>query len=67
MTDAAALRDLLARAGLTQRGFAREIGVSQREVRYWCADRPVPRWAMMCARHLAECARAHDCSASDND
>jgi DNA-binding XRE family transcriptional regulator len=62
------IRDLLARAGLSQRGFARAIGVSEREVRYWCADRPVPRWAMICARHFADCcptgsgstARSHE-------
>ena len=43
---------------LTQRGFADAIGVSDREVRYWCADRPVPRWVMICAWHLAECAQS---------
>ena len=45
-TDADRLRDLLARAGLSQRAAARELGVDERTMRYWCSgDHTPPRMA----------------------
>jgi DNA-binding transcriptional regulator YiaG len=55
------LRELLARACLSQRAFAREIDVSERSVRYWVSGaQPVPPAVMLAAEHLAicECTRA---------
>ena len=38
------LRDLLTRAGLSQRGAARELGIDERTMRrYVAGDLPVPR------------------------
>jgi transcriptional regulator with XRE-family HTH domain len=55
-TDADRLRELLARACLSQRAFAREIDMSERSVRYWCSgEQPVPQVAMLAAEHLATC------------
>jgi transcriptional regulator with XRE-family HTH domain len=42
------VRDLLARAGLSQRQGARELGVDERTMRYWCAgDHDPPRMAIL--------------------
>ena len=44
--DAQVLRELLARAGLSQRAAARLLDIDERTVRYWCAGRvQPPGWA----------------------
>src|ERR1700722_11937115 len=46
---------LLARAGVSQAGFARLAGVTARQVNNWCRCRAaVPRWAAVLALVLAE-------------
>lgn len=50
-SDAERLRAQLARCGLSQRGAARELGVSERAMRYWCAgEQAVPQvvWLALC-------------------
>lgn len=36
------LRELIAKAGLSQRGAARELGIDERTLRYWCAGKGKP-------------------------
>lgn len=36
------LRELISKAGLSQRAAARELGVDERTMRYWCAGNPPP-------------------------
>jgi len=47
-TPAEELRELISKAGISQRGAARELEVDERTMRYWCgdADRPPPRMAI---------------------
>ena len=43
-SDANRLRDWLAAHGRSQRGLARELGVSERTMRYYCSgDQPIPK------------------------
>ncbi len=37
--DPAYIRSLIERAGMSQRGAARQLGVSERMMRYYCASR----------------------------
>jgi transcriptional regulator with XRE-family HTH domain len=39
---AAELRQLISEAGLSQRAAARELGIDERTMRYWCAGNPPP-------------------------
>lgn len=55
MTDADRLRELITAARLSQVSFARVLGISERQVRYWVADDPVPPWVFLAAEHLAHC------------
>ncbi len=56
MTDADKIRVLLAKAGLSQRGAGRELGVDERTMRRYCAgDSPVPRAIILALTHLAQC------------
>jgi transcriptional regulator with XRE-family HTH domain len=41
-TDAARLRRLISAAGLSQRAAARELGIDERTMRYWCAGEHSP-------------------------
>lgn len=52
------VRDLLARAGLSQREGAHELGVPERKMRYWCsgAEDP-PRMAILALERLVEMRR----------
>lgn len=36
------LRELISKAGLSQRAAARELGVDERTMRYWCSGKPPP-------------------------
>jgi DNA-binding transcriptional regulator YiaG len=56
--DAQRIRDLLLRANLSQRAGARELGVDERTMRYWCAGetRP-PRMAFLALERLADLNR----------
>jgi DNA-binding transcriptional regulator YiaG len=51
------IRDLLERAGLSQREAARKLGLHERTVRYWCKEngkiRP-PQMAILALERLAE-------------
>lgn len=65
-TPATRLRELIARAGLGQREFARTIEVGEGQVRGWCRGEPVPRIAMLAAEYLVmihspNCTRMSDC------
>ena len=57
-TPAAKLRALIARAGLSQRGAARELEVAERTMRYWCAgEQPVPKMALLALERLIDVQR----------
>lgn len=52
------LRDLLLRADLSQRAGARELGVDERTVRYWCAGQTTPpRMAFLALERLIDMRR----------
>lgn len=56
VSDADQIRALIDTAGLSQRGASRELGVSERLMRYWIAgERPVPRAIILALTHLAQC------------
>jgi DNA-binding transcriptional regulator YiaG len=40
--DSDRLRELIGNAGLSQRGAARELGVDERTMRYWCSGDQIP-------------------------
>jgi transcriptional regulator with XRE-family HTH domain len=46
-------RSALARAGLTQRGAARALGINERTVRRYAAGEPVPTVVWIALRALA--------------
>lgn len=50
--DKRRLRALLSVLGLSQRAVARELGVSDRTMRYWCAGQPIPKMAFMALEYL---------------
>lgn len=53
-TDATRLRAWLTEYGRTQRGLARELGVDERTIRYYCSgQQPVPRVVWLALAHLA--------------
>jgi len=52
------VRDLLTRAGLSQDQGARELGVDERTMRYWCAgEHEPPRMAILALERLLEMRR----------
>lgn len=54
--DAAELRKLIEQGGYSQRSAAKELQISERIMRYYCAgDKPVPRVVMLAMRHLVHC------------
>lgn len=54
MLTAGEFRDRLAALGLTQGGFARLTGVTDRTVRRWAAgDQDIPRWTCLLLDLLA--------------
>jgi len=50
---AACFRASLARAGLTQRGAARALGINERTVRRYAAGTPIPRVVWLALERLA--------------
>lgn len=55
ITDAKRVRRLLKRAGLSQRGGARELKINERTMRHYCAGTyPVPHIVFMALEQLAE-------------
>lgn len=57
-TDADRVRELLLRAGLSQRGAARELDVDERTMRHWCAGSyPPPKMAFLALEHLVDMRR----------
>lgn len=55
-TEQAALLTLIAAGGYSQRGAARELGISERMMRYYCAGtQPIPRVVLLALTHLVEC------------
>lgn len=60
-TGADRVRELIRRAGLTQCGAARELGVDERTVRYWCSGQiKPPRMAFLALERLVERVRTVD-------
>jgi hypothetical protein len=50
------LLDLLRAGHYSQRGAARELDISERAMRYYCAgEQPVPRVVLLALEHLAAC------------
>lgn len=59
--QAGILNQLLREGGYSQRGAAKELEISERMMRYYCAgSKPVPRVVMLAVQHLV------NCPASDN-
>lgn len=56
-TDATRVKDLLARMGMSQRGAARELEISERMMRYYCGGDKVPRVVMLALERLADLQR----------
>jgi DNA-binding transcriptional regulator YiaG len=57
-TDAHRIRDLLTRAGLTQKAAALELGVDVSTVQQWYVERPKPpRMAILALERLIELQR----------
>ena len=55
--SASRLRALLEAGKFSQRGAARELGIEDRTMRYYCAgDRPIPRAVMLAIEHLVNCS-----------
>lgn len=52
--DPAYLRDLLARAGLSQREAARRVGISDRMMRYYLSDDPAAPRAPYAVQYALE-------------
>lgn len=54
--DAAELRKLIEQGGYSQRSAAKELQISERMMRYYCAgEQAVPRVVMLAMKHLVEC------------
>jgi len=57
-SDADRIRELLRRAGLSQRAAARELGIDERSMRHWCAgDYAPPKMALLALECLVELRR----------
>jgi transcriptional regulator with XRE-family HTH domain len=49
------IREILKRMGMSQRQAARELEISDRQVRYWAAGaEPVPRWFWLALERLEQ-------------
>lgn len=58
MSPSDQVRNYLLRAGLSQRQGARELGVDERTMRYWCSGNVTPpRMGIMALAHLVERTR----------
>lgn len=56
ISDRDRLLSLLRAGQYSQRGAARELGVSERTMRYWCSGtREIPRYILLALAHLVEC------------
>lgn len=55
--DATKVRDLLAKLGMGQREAARELEISERSIRYYCAGDKVPRVVMLALERLVDLKR----------
>ncbi len=52
--DGAYVRELIQKAGLSQRGAARLLGEDERSMRYWCSgEREIPYVVQFCLEVLA--------------
>jgi helix-turn-helix protein len=57
-SPAAQVRELIARAGLSQRGAAKELEISERMMRYYCAgEQHVPRMVILALERLVDLQR----------
>jgi hypothetical protein len=56
-SDADQMRSLIERAGLTQRGAARELDINERTMRGYCAGDKVPRVVMLAMERLVDLKR----------
>lgn len=60
MRDADRLRDWLAAHGRSQRGLARELGVSERLMRYYCSgEQPIPKVVWLALETLSDSPPVH--------
>lgn len=64
-TDADKVRALLTQAGLSQRGAAAELEISERAMRYYCGGDKVPRVVMLALERLVDLQRRVGDSAPD--
>lgn len=56
LLDSIDLQRLIDHGGYSQRGAAKELQISERMMRYYCAGKqPVPRVVMLAMRHLVHC------------
>lgn len=56
-SDANRVRHLLAQLGLGQRAAAKELEISERDMRGYCTDQKVPRVVMLALERLVDLAR----------
>lgn len=56
-TDAARVRELLAKIGLGQRAAARELDINERTMRDYCAGKKVPRVVILALERLVDMQR----------
>lgn len=56
-TDATRIRDLLAALGLGQRQAARDLDISERDMRSYCAGGKVPRVVILALERLVDLQR----------
>jgi DNA-binding transcriptional regulator YiaG len=56
-TEAARVRELLAKMGMGQREAARQLEISERTMRYYCGGEKVPRVVMLALERLVDLQR----------
>jgi hypothetical protein len=56
-SEADQVRELIARAGLSQRAAARELEIGEREMRGYCAGDKVPRVVILALERLVDLQR----------
>jgi hypothetical protein len=60
MDSHAELLELLRVGNYSQRGAARELEISERMMRYYCAGtQPVPKVVLLALRHLVTCPASY--------
>ena len=64
-SDADKVRELIERAGLSQRAAARELEIGERKMRGYCAGEKVPRVVILALERLVDLQRRVDGKSSN--